>query len=229
MLTIFWKRDEKWNEMAEKLYERCAAISTVGSGDDKTARLQIVHACTELLAMLLFKNMRYGNSALDGEAVFAKHLSPADGIKVRLDDKLRRLKNDQAGEDEDVILDLLGYLVLLRIAKRPTEDFSRYPLRPRSLSEQIASSEAPEAIGLANPVVVESVRAQAEAAISRMNTTGPAKGTVEVRREASRVPSMLQRLLKDAVASHGVETVRQALENVINRDEAVAVPAVNDE
>jgi len=36
-------------------------------------------------------------------------------ILVRIDDKLSRMSNQD--EDEDVVSDLLGYLVLLKIAK----------------------------------------------------------------------------------------------------------------
>jgi hypothetical protein len=34
-----------------------------------------------------------------------------------MDDKLSRLRNAQEDEDEDVIADLLGYLILYRVAK----------------------------------------------------------------------------------------------------------------
>lgn len=37
-------------------------------------------------------------------------------IKVRLDDKISRLMNQQSDDDEDVVMDLMGYLVLLRVA-----------------------------------------------------------------------------------------------------------------
>ena len=33
---------------------------------------------------------------------------------VRLDDKLSRLQSGQCDDDEDVILDIIGYLILLR-------------------------------------------------------------------------------------------------------------------
>ena len=38
-------------------------------------------------------------------------------IRVRIDDKLSRLARGQAA-GEDVVLDLIGYLVLLRVAER---------------------------------------------------------------------------------------------------------------
>jgi hypothetical protein len=73
--------------------------------------------CDAVANMLIEKNAAYGNSALDPIRVFSR-ASPTEQIKVRIDDKLSRLaRGSDAGED--VILDLLGYLVLLRLAERP--------------------------------------------------------------------------------------------------------------
>lgn len=65
--------------------------------------------------MLLEKNRKYGDSALDPMRVFSR-ADPVEQIRVRLDDKLSRLARG-VGEDEDVERDVMGYLVLLRIAK----------------------------------------------------------------------------------------------------------------
>lgn len=64
--------------------------------------------------MLIDKNRAYGNSALDPVRIFSS-ASPSEQIDVRLDDKLSRLKRGHAA-GEDVELDLLGYLLLRRIA-----------------------------------------------------------------------------------------------------------------
>ena len=66
--------------------------------------------------MLIEKNRKYGDAALNPKRVFSQ-ASSIEQIKVRIDDKLSRIANQQEDEDEDVIWDLLGYLVLLRIAK----------------------------------------------------------------------------------------------------------------
>lgn len=66
--------------------------------------------------MLEKKNRKYGDSALNPKRIFSR-ASTVEQIKVRLDDKLSRLASGQADEDEDVLMDLLGYLVLLRIAQ----------------------------------------------------------------------------------------------------------------
>jgi hypothetical protein len=82
----------------------------------------ILRECLDLAQLLIEKNRKYGNSALEPVRVFSK-ADAAEQIKVRIDDKLSRLRSAQADEDEDVIQDLLGYLILLRIAsKRETNN-----------------------------------------------------------------------------------------------------------
>lgn len=68
----------------------------------------------EIVQMLVKKNESYGNSALDPIRIFSKADS-VEQIKVRIDDKLSRLKR---GNDlgEDTINDLIGYLFLLKIS-----------------------------------------------------------------------------------------------------------------
>ena len=39
-------------------------------------------------------------------------------IKVRIDDKLNRIMNQQADDIEDSVTDLIGYLILLKISKQ---------------------------------------------------------------------------------------------------------------
>ena len=66
--------------------------------------------------MLLNKNEKYGNSALEPKRIFSK-ASSVEQILVRIDDKLSRIANQSELEDEDVYMDLIGYLILLKIAK----------------------------------------------------------------------------------------------------------------
>lgn len=64
---------------------------------------------------LVEKNKAYGNSALNPVRIFSK-ADPTEQLRVRVDDKLSRLaRGDDAGED--TVLDLIGYLVLLKIAE----------------------------------------------------------------------------------------------------------------
>jgi hypothetical protein len=70
----------------------------------------------EIEDLLVAKNEKYGNSALEPLGVFSK-LSAKDGLLVRIDDKLKRIKNGSLEkDDEDVVNDLIGYLVLLKIS-----------------------------------------------------------------------------------------------------------------
>jgi hypothetical protein len=66
--------------------------------------------------MLILKNGLYGNSALDPLRVFSKG-SASEGIRVRIDDKLSRLALGKSESEEDTILDLIGYLILLRMCE----------------------------------------------------------------------------------------------------------------
>lgn len=67
-------------------------------------------------SLLIEKNRKYGDSALTPSRTFSSS-DAVEQIKVRIDDKLTRLKNQQGDEDEDVAKDLLGYLIILQIAE----------------------------------------------------------------------------------------------------------------
>ena len=81
------------------------------------SRGAIESKCEELKTMLLEKNRKYGDSALNPCRVFSK-ANAVEQILVRIDDKLNRIKNRQNDEDEDVVMDLAGYLILLMIARK---------------------------------------------------------------------------------------------------------------
>lgn len=81
---------------------------------------QLDQVLEDLREMLLAKNRAYGNSALRPVRVFSK-AGPVEQIKVRIDDKISRLlRGDAAGED--TVTDLLGYLVILKIAERTSHE-----------------------------------------------------------------------------------------------------------
>lgn len=69
----------------------------------------------KLRTLLVEKNRAYGDSALNPVRIFSQ-ADRIEQMKVRIDDKLSRLARGEAA-GEDVIQDLLGYLVLLEIAK----------------------------------------------------------------------------------------------------------------
>jgi hypothetical protein len=76
----------------------------------------ILDECLEIATMLIEKNRAYGNSALKPVRIFSR-ASSEEQLLVRIDDKLSRLARGSAA-GEDVVADLIGYLVLLRIARR---------------------------------------------------------------------------------------------------------------
>lgn len=79
-------------------------------------QIAIQHECDALAQMLIAKNQAYGNSALEPVRIFSK-ADTVEQILVRIDDKLSRLMRGHAA-GEDVVKDLLGYLILLRIAQQ---------------------------------------------------------------------------------------------------------------
>lgn len=70
----------------------------------------------EVEQLIVEKNRAYGNSALDPVRVFSR-ASVVEQLLVRIDDKLSRLSRGSAA-GEDVDRDLMGYLVLLRVARK---------------------------------------------------------------------------------------------------------------
>ena len=80
------------------------------------SEMKISGICDDIKELLIYKNRKYGNSALKPCRVFSKS-SPVEQLLVRIDDKLNRIMQGAGllAEDEDVVNDLIGYLVLLKI------------------------------------------------------------------------------------------------------------------
>ena len=78
---------------------------------------KIATTCEDIKTLLLEKNAKYGNSAVEPINVFSKQDNAA-AICARIDDKLSRIKNVGLNDaTEDTLDDLIGYLVLLKIAR----------------------------------------------------------------------------------------------------------------
>ena len=75
---------------------------------------QIADKCSEIEQMLVEKNRAYGNSATEPLRIFSQ-VDSSEGIRIRIDDKLSRIRNRAKGEDS--IKDLVGYLILLMIVE----------------------------------------------------------------------------------------------------------------
>lgn len=81
----------------------------------KKFEAEVSQILEELKSVLISKNKKYGNSALDPKRIFSK-ADAVEQIKVRIDDKLSRMAMG-TNDNEDTVMDLMGYLVLLRIAE----------------------------------------------------------------------------------------------------------------
>lgn len=89
-----------------------------------TSQNKIVEVCENMKNLLLYKNKKYGDSALKPNNIFYKGDS-TNSIKIRLDDKIGRIKNCNETRINDVA-DIIGYCVLLLVSMNITkEDFEK--------------------------------------------------------------------------------------------------------
>jgi hypothetical protein len=79
--------------------------------------------CAEITELLISKNNSYGNSALKPRPIFGRGSTTAS-LEARIDDKLNRIASGNMSFEnyEDTVLDLLGYLILLLIARDELKD-----------------------------------------------------------------------------------------------------------
>lgn len=89
-------------------------------GTDAPSGSKIMRACLEIMEMLIKKNVSYGDSALSPIRIFAQ-ADNVEQIKIRIDDKINRIKNNQGFAGDNDIDDMIGYLILLKIALTKVE------------------------------------------------------------------------------------------------------------
>lgn len=76
----------------------------------------ILEVSEDVTNLLLEKNAAYGDSALKPANIFAKG-DAVENLSARIDDKLMRIKTRGIDDKtEDTINDLIGYLILLKVA-----------------------------------------------------------------------------------------------------------------
>jgi hypothetical protein len=156
-----WRVDKQWEDGTRIIYHELARVVNLPKADLE-AKHQIVWACSELLAMLLFKNESYGNSALEPDMILPVSATPADMIRIRINDKLKRLKMGKKAANEDTEFDLIGYFVLLRIANHNEAMAEEKP--PHSASVLESKPALPEEVSEARPA-------------ARHNTDMPGRGS----------------------------------------------------
>lgn len=89
----------------------------------------IIRTCDKVKQLLLDKNKKYGDAALNPTRILSKSGS-VEQILIRIDDKLNRIQKGVGllGTDEDVVQDLAGYFILLMIVlDRQKEEQRRNP------------------------------------------------------------------------------------------------------
>ena len=87
---------------------------------------EILAQVKSVAELLIEKNKKYGNSAIQPKRIFSK-ADPIEQINVRIDDKISRIANQQTNEDEDVELDLIGYLILKKVYLALNEKYNKKP------------------------------------------------------------------------------------------------------
>ena len=81
-----------------------------------TTQEKIKEVGQEVIDLLIEKNESYGDSPLKPAGIFATG-NAVDNLSSRIDDKLMRIKSQGfRGYGEDNVKDLIGYLILLKIA-----------------------------------------------------------------------------------------------------------------
>lgn len=107
----------EWVKAGKKAMQGKYSTMFAGAvGNQSNMNSKIADKCDAIKELLQLKNAQYGDSALNPVRVFSKADS-AEQLKVRIDDKLSRLVrgDDSLESDEEIIKDLIGYLVLLLI------------------------------------------------------------------------------------------------------------------
>ena len=118
--------EEKMNKYGQPMQQRNVDMKEnpylVAKKSEKTltqTQTEITEVMNELRVLLINKNEQYGDSVLEPIRIFSK-ASIDEQVKVRIDDKINRLLqgDDSLESDEDVIKDLIGYLVLFLLHMR---------------------------------------------------------------------------------------------------------------
>jgi len=114
VLNNIWEEVMKAENKIEELEEQISLVELIGAAPSGP---EISVACDQIKRLLLEKNVAYGNSALSPIQIFAK-AGAQEGIANRIDDKLNRIKNNQTYVGDNDLDDLIGYLILYKIANQ---------------------------------------------------------------------------------------------------------------
>ena len=104
------------DEVTKAVWEHHYSVEPSEREDAFDVREAIKNECEELKELLLEKNESYGNSVF--EPCEMSGLSVKQRLLVRIGDKIKRLKAGHEYPTDDTTKDLIGYLILLRIADK---------------------------------------------------------------------------------------------------------------
>lgn len=109
-------------ELAEFAGTLKSVLSGQVIGEPDASQVALTRAALDLLWLVLDKNEAYGDSMRSPVECFARGVSPADRIGVRMDDKINRLIKGKGREalGEDSVVDLAGYLIGLLSLEGPS-------------------------------------------------------------------------------------------------------------
>lgn len=88
---------------------------------------KIIEISDSMKDLLLYKNEKYGDSALSPNNIFYKGDS-TNSILIRLDDKIGRIKNNRDSKPRvNDVCDIIGYCILLLASMNVTsEDIAKF-------------------------------------------------------------------------------------------------------
>ena len=92
-----------------------------------SSKEKIIEITNSMQDLLLYKNEKYGDSALSPNNIFYKGDS-TNSILIRLDDKIGRIKNNSNSVPRiNDVCDVIGYCVLLLASMNVTsEDIAKF-------------------------------------------------------------------------------------------------------
>lgn len=129
----------KKKDLQKDLYDLEDWVAKQKDLDMQMVQSMIREECKKLEDLLIYKNTRYGNSAIRPKRIFSK-ASPSEAIKVRIDDKLSRIeKTGITSSDEDTVGDMSGYLILLKILMRLEETHGKKKKRKSKRGKSVRS------------------------------------------------------------------------------------------
>lgn len=115
---------ECWGCQRTRATTYAGALAFTTTPDQPDYQQLIAAECDAIKEMLLTKNRKYGNSALEPVRIVSK-ADPMEQIAVRIDDKLSRLKSAQVDDDEgadELDGDIVGYFILRLVLRRLLRD-----------------------------------------------------------------------------------------------------------